>query len=587
MIDPNNPTANAQQTFNDNFVTNQTLSLTNPNGQNGVWNTDYSYNVPNDPNASNYLPSNGEQEWYVANTESKTSSVNPFSFSSTGLTIQATQTPSSLLSSVKNQPYLSGELNTQGTFSQQYGLYEEKAQIPSGQGLWPAFWMVPENGQWPPELDVMESIGNSSQYYTTIHATSLANGYESAEAAVPNPSGFNTYAMDWEPDYTTFYINGKEVYQEKTPSDVDLPMYMETNLAVGGNWPGDPNSSTQFPADYNISDIQVYQSNANLAAGYTPQGSASYYGVDGSSSGGSSGSGGTGGSTAGSTSHDYLGDGHSQILIQSSNGAVVAGEVGSNGQLSYTQVSAIGSEWKFAGSGDFLGQGHDQYLLENANGAVDIGSVSNGQATYTQVGAIGPEWTISGTGSYLGSGSAGFLLENSNGAVDVGTVGSNGQATYTQVAAIGSEWKIVGSGDYLGQGHDQFLLQNSNGAIDVGSVGSNGQATFTQVSAIGTEWTIEGTGDYLGDGHSQFVLKNANGAVDIGEVGSNGQVTYTQVASVGSEWKFVGSADVLGQGHDQFILENSNGAVDVGNVVSGHAQFTQVGGLGSEWSFHM
>src|SRR5262249_44449107 len=153
-------------------------SLTNPNGKNGVWNTDYSYNTPNDPNASNFLPSNGEKQWYVANTESKTNGHSPFSINSNGLTIEATPTPSNLLSSVKNQPYLSGSLNTQGTFSQEYGLFEEKAQLPSGQGLWPAFWLLPENGQWPPEIDVLESIGNNSQFYTTIHANSLPNGYE-------------------------------------------------------------------------------------------------------------------------------------------------------------------------------------------------------------------------------------------------------------------------------------------------------------------------------------------------------------------------------------------------------------------------
>ena len=285
-------------------------------------------------------------------------------------------------------------------------------------------------------------------------------------------------------------------------------------------------------------------------------------------------------------SHDYYGDGLSQILIESTNGAVAMGEVGSSGQLSYTQVSSIGPEWMSAGSGDFLGEGHAQYLLENANGAIDVGSVSNGQATYTQVGAIGPEWTLSGTGTYLGESTSDFLLLNTNGAVDVGAVGSNDQATYTQVASIGSEWKIVASGDFLGEGHDQFLLQNTNGALDVGNV-VNGQAQFTQVSAIGSAWTVEGAGDFLGNGQSQVLLENANGAVDIGSVGSNGQMTYTQVASIGSEWKFVGTGDVLGQGHDQFILENTNGAVDVGNVVNGQAQFTQVGALGSEWSFHM
>ena len=70
------------------------------------------------------------------------------------------------------------------------------------------------------------------------------------------------------------------------------------------------------------------------------------------------------------------------------------GQVGSNGQMTYTQVASIGSEWKFVGTGDVLGQGHDQFIVENSNGAVDVGNVVNGQAQFTQVSALGSEWSF-------------------------------------------------------------------------------------------------------------------------------------------------------------------------------------------------
>jgi len=382
-IDPNNPTANAKLTFDSDFQATQTLSLTNPNGQNGVWNTDYAYNTPNDPNAHNFLPSNGEQQWYVANTESKTNGYSPFSINSNGLTIQATPTPSNLLSAVQNQPYLSGSINTQGTFSQEYGLFEIKAQLPSGQGLWPAFWLLPENGQWPPEIDVLESIGNNSQFYTTIHANSLANGYENDGAqTVPNPGGFNTYAVDWEPDYTTFYIDGKQVYQAATPKDLNLPQYLIANLAVGGNWPGDPNSSTHFPAQYNISWIKAYQSNAALAAGDAPQGSAAYYGTHGSGASSGSGSSSGGGSSTGSGSGTGASSG--------------SGSGGSTGGSSSGGGSApFWASHHHSGDGHHvLHQGHDQVVLQNTNGAVDVGNVVSGHAQHTQVGPVGHEWSV-------------------------------------------------------------------------------------------------------------------------------------------------------------------------------------------------
>ena len=240
--------------------------------------------------------------------------------------------------------------------------------------------------------------------------------------------------------------------------------------------------------------------------------------------------------------NDFLGAGVSDFLIESTAGAVVTGEIGSSGAAGYTQVSVIGAEWRFDGSGDYVGDGKSQYLIEATNGAVDLGEV-----------------------------------------------GSGGAATYTQVSAIGPEWSFVGSGDFLALGKDQFLIESTGGAVDVGTVGSSGQASYQQVGALGSEWSFKGAGDFYGDGKSQFLIESSSGAVDIGEIGVNphalSQAVYTQVGALGSEWKFVGVGDYSGTGVSSFLIESSSGAVVTGTVVNGKAQYAQVGALGSEWTF--
>ncbi|MDE3218674.1 MAG: response regulator, partial [Nitrospirota bacterium] len=94
---------------------------------------------------------------------------------------------------------------------------------------------------------------------------------------------------------------------------------------------------------------------------------------------------------------------------------------------------------------------------------VGVPHVQNGQASYHQVGAVGSEWTLESTGDYLGQGKSDFLMKNANGAVVVGQTDANGQATYTQVGSVGSNWSFQGSGDFTGSGHDQYLMQNANG----------------------------------------------------------------------------------------------------------------------------
>jgi beta-glucanase (GH16 family) len=169
--------------------------------------------------------------------------------------------------------YTSSRLTTANKFSAQYGHVETRMQIPRGQGMWPAFWMLGTNiGQsgvgWPKcgEIDIMENVGFEPN---TVHGTIHGPGYSGANgigAAYNGPvfaDGFHTYAVDWSPNSIKWSVDG-HVYETRTPADVhgnqwvfNHPFYIILNLAVGGYWPGDPNGSTPFPARLVVDYVHV------------------------------------------------------------------------------------------------------------------------------------------------------------------------------------------------------------------------------------------------------------------------------------------------------------------------------------------
>ena len=165
------------------------------------------------------------------------------------------------------------------SFSQAYGYFEISARLPKGKGLWPAFWLLPIDGSWPPEIDVIEVLGHDiSRVYTTYHYRN-SQGEDQATGSYVGPDlseGFNSFGIDWEPGRLIWYLNGKKIF-EYSGSDVsDKPMYMLLNLAVGGTWPGDPDEMTRFPASMEIAYVHVFrQTNDDNANNAVPTGVAS------------------------------------------------------------------------------------------------------------------------------------------------------------------------------------------------------------------------------------------------------------------------------------------------------------------------
>jgi beta-glucanase (GH16 family) len=200
------------------------------------------------------LPANHEAQYYSDSSVG----VDPFHLHDGVLDITATAGSNPL-----GLPYNSGVITTQGSFSQLYGYFEMRAELPSGAGLWPTFWLLPANHSWPPELDVFEVLGSDpTTAVATVHsaATGAHTAIASAVATGDLSEGFHTFGVNWQQDIIQWYIDGAEVAEAPTPADMHQPMYLLANLAVGGagSWPGVADASA-FPATMSIDYIHVYQ----------------------------------------------------------------------------------------------------------------------------------------------------------------------------------------------------------------------------------------------------------------------------------------------------------------------------------------
>jgi Ca2+-binding RTX toxin-like protein len=249
-------TSTMVRTFNDDF---NTLSLYQ--GTTGTWLTRYEWGGT----TAYTLTSNGEKEVYVDPTfrglpgsqASTPLGLNPFSIDNGKLTITASPTPAADLPYVGNYGFTSGVLTSAATFAQTYGYFEMTAQLPDGHGAFPAFWLLRADNVWPPELDIMEGFGDqenmvhSGMWHGTT-PTQVGNWESSGDL-----SGEHTFGAEWTPYAVTFYIDGHMTASYATPTDLNSAMFIVANLAMGGNWAGNP--APDLTASFTIDSIRAYQ----------------------------------------------------------------------------------------------------------------------------------------------------------------------------------------------------------------------------------------------------------------------------------------------------------------------------------------
>jgi len=157
--------------------------------------------------------------------------------------------------------YTSGELASNPTFTS--GSMQACIEVPGGKGIWPAFWLLGNNIDsvgWPAcgELDAMESIGTASTIYGSVH--SPAYNQTTKDSSGIGTNCYNVYAVTWTPYIVQFSVNGT-VYATDMPNQAAIfgkPFFVIFNVAVGGDWPGNPNSTTKFPVSMYVAWVHYY-----------------------------------------------------------------------------------------------------------------------------------------------------------------------------------------------------------------------------------------------------------------------------------------------------------------------------------------
>ncbi len=170
--------------------------------------------------------------------------------------------------------YTSARCNTQDKVEFIYGKIEARLRVPYGQGIWPAFWMLgadfPEVG-WPQsgEIDIMEYIGREPMTTSgTVHGPGYSGAQGiSASRQFDNPvtDDYHIFGIEWEPNVIRWYVDG-ELYHTVTPDTLvgrqwvfNHAFYLIINVAVGGNLPGNPDETSEFPQQMSLDWIRVYQ----------------------------------------------------------------------------------------------------------------------------------------------------------------------------------------------------------------------------------------------------------------------------------------------------------------------------------------
>jgi beta-glucanase (GH16 family) len=149
-------------------------------------------------------------------------------------------------------------------FDFRYGYAEMRARLPAGRGLFPAFWMLPSSHSSKPEIDIMEVLGHEPNVlYSYFHYRDALGTVYKPRGVVETSdlsAGWDVFGVDWQPDRIVWYLDGVERWRYQDADHIpNETMYILVNLAVGGTWPGPPDSLTRWPADMLVDYVRVWK----------------------------------------------------------------------------------------------------------------------------------------------------------------------------------------------------------------------------------------------------------------------------------------------------------------------------------------
>jgi hypothetical protein len=278
-----------------------------------------------------------------------------------------------------------------------------------------------------------------------------------------------------------------------------------------------------------------------------------------------------GGSNPTAATHDFDGDGKSDIAWRDTSGNTAIWEM--NGTAVTNQnssfVADVSGQWAIVGQRDFNGDGKADLLWRDTSGNVAIWEMNGTSVLNPNTSFVGnvpsPQWSIVGTGDFNADAKGDLLWQDTSGNVAIWEM--NGTSVLNQnssfVAKVPSQWSIKGTGDFNGDGKTDILWQDISGNVAIWEM--NGTAILNQstsfVGNVLAPWSIKGTGDFNGDGKADILWRDLSGNVAIWEM--NGTTVLNQstsfVSNVPGPWSIQLTGDYNGDGKADILWQDTSG----------------------------
>lgn len=523
-------------TFHDEFnaLSLQTLGKAGT----GTWATEFGF-AGWGSKVSHYIgESTGEDQIYVdpsyAGTGSSPLGINPFSIKNGVLTITATANTVEQKAALYGLDYSSGLLTTRTSFQQTYGYFEMRAQMPTGTGAWPAFWLFSPLGTQ--ELDILEVVSEKPNLITmSVHDKSYPTGAVGGSSYLTDAqTAFHTYGLLWTAETLTYFIDGVAVYSLPTPANMHGPMYLLLNQAVGG-WAATPDPAN-MPSGFQVDYVRAYSLEAPAAPAQPPVTAPT---------------GGTGGSPATPPAPETtISTALAAYTLSSTanhlNYSGTAAFRGNGNDLANQISGGAGNDLLDGGLGaDTLsgGAGNDTYLVDSAtdvviealNGGYDL--VKATAATYALSDNI-ENLTFTGTGTFAGKGN------------DLANVITGGTGNDTLDGGAGADRLVGGLGD------DTYYVDSLRDAV----VENAGEGYDTQITTLASAKAAANVEALIFNGTGNFI--GYAGAAGTAMTGGAGNDTLMGAAAADTLNGGAG-ADILSgaAGDDLYVVDNGGDRV--------------------------
>jgi L-ascorbate oxidase len=262
--------------------------------------------------------------------------------------------------------------------------------------------------------------------------------------------------------------------------------------------------------------------------------------------------------------HDFNGDGTSDIAWRNTNGDLSIWLMNGTQVLSAADFGIVDNSWQVVGQRDFSADGKADLLWQNANGDTSIWLMNGTQvSSASDLGIVGNGWSIVGTGDFNGDGYSDVLWRNTNGDTSIWLMNGTQVVSAGDLGVVPTSWSIAQTGDFNGDRNADIFWRNTNGDTSIWLMSGTQLISATGLGMIPPSWTVAGTGDFNGDGMIDILWRNANGDTSIWLMNGAQVSSATDLGLVPTNWRIAVTGDFDGDGMSDILWSNTNGGTSI------------------------